>query len=125
MDITKYPQTHFRQEADGIVLLGARYRTTGELRFPPPEFVHPEEVVEPEAMNPSGRLYTYTTVHPSKASSYALGMVDFDNGLRVFGRLTWPAGAEPCIGDVVRAVAAHLPDGTADFAFAPIDGVCA
>ena len=125
MEITKYPQAHFLREADGIVLLGARYRATGELRFPPPEFVHSGEVVEPEAMNPIGHLYTYTTVHPSKAASYALGMVDFENGLRVFGRLTWPAGKEPRIGDVVRAVAAQLPDGTPDFAFAPVEGVCA
>ncbi|MFV0676929.1 Zn-ribbon domain-containing OB-fold protein [Variovorax sp. tm] len=119
MEIMKYPETHFRNDADGMTLLGARYRGTGELRFPPPEFLHTGEAAEPVAMGASGRLYTFTSVHPGKAPAYALGMVDFDNGLRVFGRLAWPDGSEPAIGDLVQAVAFELPDGTPDFAFAP------
>jgi len=122
MEITKYPGAHFRSDADGIVLLGARYSGSGEMRFPPPEFLHAGEAAEPVAMGASGRLYTFTTVHPGKAPAYALGMVDFENGLRVFGRLAWPEGTEPAIGDAVHAVAFTLPDGTPDYAFAPVHG---
>lgn len=122
MEITKYPGGHFRNDADGMVLLGARYSGTGETRFPPPEFLHAGQAAEPVAMGASGCLYTFTTVHPGKAPAYALGMVDFENGLRVFGRLVWPEGAGPTIGDTVHAVAFTLPDGTPDFAFAPVQG---
>ena len=125
MEITKYPQAHFRMDPDGMTLLGARYRDTGELRFPPPEFLHAGEVAEPAALGAAGRLYTFTAVHPAKAPTYALGMIDFDNGLRVFGRLAWPEGSEPAIGDTVRAVAFALPDGTSDYAFAPLKGATA
>ena len=122
MEITKYPESHFREDADGMALLGARYRDTGELRFPPPEFLQAGEAAEPVAMGAGGRLYTFTTVYPGKASAYTLGMVDFDNGLRVFGRLAWPEGTEPAIGDAVRIVASMLSDGTHDYAFAPLKG---
>lgn len=122
MEITKYPQAHFRKDADGMTLLGARYRDSGALRFPPPEFLQAGEAAEPIAMGAGGRLYTFTTVYPGKAPAYALGMVDFDNGLRVFGRLAWPEGAEPAIGDAVCVVASTLPDGTPDYAFAPLKG---
>lgn len=125
MDIAKYPEAHFRVDAGRMSLLGARYRDTGELRFPPPEFLHAGQVAEPVPMGASGRLYTFTTVHPSKAPTYSLGMVDFDNGLRVFGRLAWPAGSEPAIGDMVQAVAFALPDGTPDYVFAPLKGAAA
>lgn len=122
MEITKYPEPHFGPTPDGITLLGARYRDTGDLRFPPPEFLQSGEAAGAEALGTQGRLYTFTTVYPGKAPAYMLGMVDFDNGLRVFGRLTWPEGAEPAIGDVVRTAAATLPNGTPDYAFAPLKG---
>ncbi|MDP9606166.1 UNVERIFIED_ORG: putative OB-fold protein [Variovorax paradoxus] len=125
MKITTYPESHFRTDADGLMLRGARNHTTGALHFPPPEFLQAGEAAQPEDMGVSGRLYTFTTVHPGKAPAYALGMVDFDNGLRVFGRLAWPEGSQPAIGDVVRAVAATLPDGTPDYAFAPLKGATA
>lgn len=124
MEITRYPESHFRNDADGMTLLGARDKT-GALRFPPPEFLQAGEAAQPEAMGATGRLYTFTTVYPGKAPAYALGMVDFDNGLRVFGRLAWPEGSQPAIGDVVRAAAATLPDGTPDYAFAPLKGATA
>lgn len=125
MEITKYPGTHFRNDADGMTLLAARYRGTGELRFPPPEFLQAGEAAEPVSMGAVGSIYTFTTVHPGKAPAYSLGMVDFDNGLRVFGRLAWPERTQPAVGDAVRTVAATLPDGTPDFAFAPLTGATA
>ncbi len=125
MEIMKYPQAHFRNEAHGMVLLGTRIPETGEVCFPPPEFLHAGQTAEPVSMGPSGCLYTFTTVHPGKAPAYTLGMVDFGNGLRVFGRLAWPEGSEPAIGDAVHAVAFTLPDGTPDYAFAPWKGAAA
>lgn len=122
MEITRYPESHFRIDSDGLMLLGARNRATGALCFPPPEFLQAGESAQPEAMGASGRLYTFTIVYPGKAPAYALGMVDFDNGLRVFGRLAWPQGSQPAIGAVVRTVTAMLPDGTPDYAFAPMQG---
>ncbi|MDF3838984.1 OB-fold domain-containing protein [Cupriavidus basilensis] len=122
MEITKYPETHFRNDAQGMTLLAARYRGTGGLRFPPPEFLQAGEAAEPVAMGTGGRLYTFTTVHPGKAPAYALGMVDFENGLRVFGRLVWQGDTVPAIGDAVRTVAFTLPDGTPDYAFEPLKG---
>ncbi|MET4575980.1 Zn-ribbon domain-containing OB-fold protein [Ottowia thiooxydans] len=123
MDINKYPGTHFQADATGFMLMGARDSVSGEMRFPPPEFLHGGQAAEPSPMGASGRLYTFTTVHPGKAPSYSLGMVDFENGLRVFGRLVWPDDVTPVIGDVVRAVAFTLADGTADYAFEPVQGV--
>ena len=128
MEIMKYPQAHFRSGADearGMVLLGTQIAGTSEVCFPPPEFLHAGQTAEPVSMGASGRLYTFTTVHPGKAPAYALGMVDFDNGRRVFGRLAWPEGIEPAIGDAVYAVAFTLPDGTPDYAFAPRKGAAA
>ncbi|WP_028602429.1 Zn-ribbon domain-containing OB-fold protein [Ottowia thiooxydans] len=123
MEIKKYPDTHFRADATGLTLMAARNPDSGEMRFPPPEFLHGGQAAEPTPMGVAGSLYTFTTVHPGKAPSYSLGMVDFENGLRVFGRLVWPSDATPAIGDVVRAVAFTLADGTADYAFEPVQGV--
>lgn len=125
MEITKYPEKHFRIEASGMTLLGARNPATGEVRFPPPAFLHEGQAAQPISMGASGSLYTFTTVHPGKAPAYTLGMVDFENGLRVFGRLLWPGDAAPAIGDAVRAVAFTLADGTPDYAFEPVQGVSA
>lgn len=120
MEITRYPEKHFRNEAGGMTLLAARDPASGELRFPPPEFLQQGQAAEPVAMGAHGHLYTFTTVHPGKAPAYVLGMVDFENGLRVFGRLVWSGDAAPAIGDTVRTVPFALADGTADYAFEPV-----
>lgn len=125
MELVKYAGGHLGQGPDGLVLQGARSRATGAVRFPPPEFLLGNEVAEPVSMGSEGRIYTFTTVHPGKAPAYALAMVDFPNGLRVFGRLLTPESAPPAIGGRVRTVAFNLPDGTADYAFEPQEGALA
>lgn len=100
-----------------MVLLGARDSRTREVRFPPPEFLQGGRTAEPVSMGTHGTVYTYTTVHPRNQPPYSLGMVDFENGLRVFGRLVSPDGTAPRIGEAVRVVAFSFPDGTPDFAF--------
>ncbi|AEI82935.1 hypothetical protein CNE_BB2p01240 (plasmid) [Cupriavidus necator N-1] len=122
MNITKYEGGHVGDFAEGLVLQGARILASGEVRFPPPEFLHGEGVVEPLSLGITGRLYTYTTVHPGKAPAYSLAMVDFDYGLRAFGRLVWEGDTAPAIGAVVRAVPFALSDGTSDYAFEPLKG---
>ncbi|MET4575326.1 hypothetical protein [Ottowia thiooxydans] len=73
MEINKCPDGHFHNDANGMVLLGARRGGSGETRFPPLKFLHAGETAEHVAMGTGGRLYTYTTVHPGKAPAYALG----------------------------------------------------
>ncbi|MGQ3001699.1 MAG: Zn-ribbon domain-containing OB-fold protein [Hydrogenophaga sp.] len=125
MKLEKYAHGHLGQGPTGLVLLGARYRASDEVRFPPPEFLHGEEAAEPVSMGSEGRLYTFTTVHPGKAPAYSLAMVDFPNGLRVFGRLLAPEGVPLALGGHMRVVAFTLPDGTADYAFEPQEGASA
>lgn len=122
MELAKYSEGYLGQGPNGLVLQGARYRATGEIRFPPPEFLHGGEIAEPVSMGSEGRIYTFTTVHPGKAPAYSLAMVDFQNGLRVFGRLLQQEGSPLAIGDAVRAVSFTLPDGTADYAFERLKG---
>jgi uncharacterized OB-fold protein len=124
MGITKYEGGHSGTTAEGMVLLGARLQGTGEVRFPPPEFLHDDDFAEPVPLGVTGHLYTYTTVHSGKAQAYSLAMVDFEHGLRAFGPLVWNDAA-PAIGDLVRVVPFTLPDGTADYAFEPIKGATA
>ncbi|MHA7682589.1 Zn-ribbon domain-containing OB-fold protein [Cupriavidus sp. PET2-C1] len=122
MNITKYEGGHFGDSAEGMVLRGARFCASGEVRFPPPEFVHGDDVVDPISLGATGRVYTFTTVHPGKAPAYSLAMVDFDFGLRAFGRLVWQGEVAPAIGDVVRVVPFTLPDLASDYAFEPLIG---
>jgi uncharacterized OB-fold protein len=105
-----------------MLLTAVRLSGSGEVRFPPPGFLHGDEAAEAVALGPLGQLYTYTTVHPAKAPAYSLAMVDFAPGLRVFGRLLSRQGAAPALGDPVRVVPFALPDGTPDYAFEPVTG---
>lgn len=63
----------------------------------------------PLRVDPEGTVYTFTVVHagaPDMATPYALGYVDFDRGVRAFGRLS--------VGDAEigrRVVPTTGPDG--------------
>ena len=120
MEITKYLEPHWRDDAGEMVLMGARNPATGAVRFPPPEFLQAGEPAEPVSLGGEGRLYTFTTVHPGKAPAYSLAMVDFNDDLRIFGRLTWRGDAPPAIGAAVRVIPFTLPDGGPDYAFEPV-----
>ena len=99
----------------GMVRIATRSSSQLTLRFPPAEFVHGDDEVEEVAIGPLGVLYTYTVVHPGKGvEPYALAMVDFEPGVRAFGRLCGPLQPAPAIDSTVRVVPFALADGTPD-----------
>jgi uncharacterized OB-fold protein len=123
MQITRCPGGHVRQTTEGTLLVAVRVGD-GELRFPPPEFVHGGAATSEVLIGPIGSLYTFTTVYPGKdVPAYSLAMVDFAPGLRVFGRLLHDAQHPAALDAPVRIVPATLPDGSADYAFEPLPGV--
>ena len=66
----------------------------------------------------TGRLYSYTVIHPgpkSGSAPYAVGLVDFPGPVRIFGRLT--GKPRPAIGERYRA---H-PDPACGYVFAAVD----
>jgi uncharacterized OB-fold protein len=100
-----------------MVLVATRGFGRSELQFPPAEFVHDDEQPVYVLIGPLGWLYTYTVVHAGNDElPYSLAMVDFEPGVRVFGRLLQDEG-NPVIGGSVRVVPFALPDGTPDYAF--------
>ena len=88
-------------------LLASRDPSTGELMFP--TFVEGSplaETHEAAQLPPDGVVYSYTVIHPNPKSGelpYALGYVDMDGPVRLFGRLR--GKDRPQIGDRYRAVA--------------------
>lgn len=116
MKIIKRTEPHFREKTGGMVLVATR--VAGQpAQFPPIEFVHDDQQVEEIELGPTGSLYSFTIVHPGKERSpYGLAMVDFESGVRVFGRLLLDA-RPPAIGSRLRVVSFALPDGTPDYAF--------
>jgi uncharacterized protein len=115
MEISAYEGGYLRKGDSGLELLGARDAATGLVRFPPPEYVHGGQAFEAVPLGSSGRLYSWTTVHPGKAPAYTVAMVDFGHDMRVFGRVV--GERKPQIDAQVRVVEHPLPDGTSDFAF--------
>lgn len=86
-------------------------------QFPPIVFVHGDERAEEIELGPTGRLYSYTVVHPGKDKApYGLAMVDFEPNVRAFGRLLFD-GQPPAIGCALRIVPFALTDSTPDYAF--------
>lgn len=86
-------------------------------QFPPIVFLHGDERAEEIELGPTGRLYSYTVVHPGKDKApYGLAMVDFEPDVRAFGRLLFD-GQPPAVGGALRVVPFSLPDGTPDYAF--------
>jgi uncharacterized protein len=121
--LTKRINPHFRQTDHGMVLVATRCAGQSEPQFPPPEFVHNDARHVDIDIGPLGQLYTYTVVHLGKNDpAYALAMVDFEPGIRIFGRLLYDSAQTPSIGGTVRVVPFDLPDGSHDYAFKPVQG---
>lgn len=115
--------THFRMNGHEMKLVATRTASHPELQFPPLQYVHGDEAVEEVDIGPTGRLYTYTVVHPGKgAEPYMLAMVDFEPGVRAFGRLTGSLQPAPLLDSMVRVVPFTLADGTPDYAFEAVQG---
>ncbi|HMO45633.1 MAG TPA: OB-fold domain-containing protein [Rubrivivax sp.] len=112
---------------DGHVhLLASRRAATGgqpaRLRFPPLPATSPlaagSELVE---LGPTGRLYSFTIVHAAPKLGkppVPLGLVDFDEGLRIFGRMHYAQGRRPVIGETLRVVIDDSEQGPI-YAFEP------
>ena len=116
LKISKRAGPHFRQTPSGMVLVATR--VAGQpAQFPPIEYLHDDQPCEDIDLGPTGTLYSYTVVHAGKDKApYGLAMVDFEPGVRAFGRLLHEA-QPPAIGAPVRVVPFALADGTADYAF--------
>lgn len=123
MKLSKRTEPHFRMTESGMLLIATRTASHPQLQFPPLDYVHGDESVEQVPIGPFGQLYTYTLVHPGKDSEpYALAMVDFEPGVRAFGRLNCNDGKAPAIDSTMRIVPSELPDGSADYAFEAVSG---
>lgn len=104
-------------------LVATRTASHPELQFPPLQYVNGDETVEEVDVGPLGRLYAYTVVHPGKeAEPYMLAMVDFEPGVRAFGRLTGSLQPAPVLDGMVRIVPYTLADGSPDYAFEAVRG---
>lgn len=82
-------------------LLASRSRKDGAWDFPPvPENSPRAAEYETVRISGPGALYSYTIIHPGSKTGmapYALGYVDFQGPVRLFGRLT--GSDQPRIGD--------------------------
>jgi uncharacterized OB-fold protein len=106
-----------------MVLIATKTASQPSLQFPPAEYLFDTEQVQEVSIGPIGRLYTYTVVHPGKGSEpYALAMVDFELGVRAFGRLIGEIQSTHLMGGEVRVVPFSLVDGTPDYAFELVKG---
>ncbi len=104
------------REQDGrLVLLACRHHHDDTLHFPPLPLTSPRagdtEIV---ALHGTPTLYSYTVMHPSPKTGLPpmpLGFADFPEGVRIFGRLVYPEGRRPAIGDALRACLVHTAEG--------------
>lgn len=116
MKIIKRAGSHFRETTGGMVLIATQVAGHPP-QFPPIEFTHSEQKLEEVELGPTGSLYSFTIVHPGKDKPpYGLAMVDFEPGVRAFGRLVFDA-QPPALETRLRVVPFALPDGTPDYAF--------
>ena len=114
MNIFKRERGHIRDTESGRQLIADAVGQTPQ--FPPADFyldAVPSEILLPR----TGTLYTYTVVHDAKGGRYGLAMVDFDGGVRVFGRLLNTDVAACELGATVGVVPYQLHDGAEDYAF--------
>lgn len=114
---------------EGRVVLVA-YRHTGNagrdaLYFPPLPPTSPQrERTELVELNGEPTLYSYTIMYPSPKTGkppMVLGYADYPEGVRIFGRLHYPAGRRPAIGDTLAPCLVETGEGTI-YAFEPQTG---
>ena len=101
-------QSLWQETGAGARLRASRHRRSGALHFPPFNAASPL-ACEYENVTLSGRgtVYSYSVIHPNARTGqppFAIGFVDFSDGVRIFGRIETPPGCEPRIGEIVTAV---------------------
>lgn len=112
------------REQDGrTVLLAGRRKGKQALHFPPLPRTSPlaadSEIV---ALQGTPTLFSFTVMHHSPKAGLppvTLGYADFPEGVRIFGRLIYPADRRPLIGEPLRACLVPAPDGDI-YAFEPV-----
>lgn len=87
-DLAKSGQPAPFEIHEGAVLLkGSKSRSSGSVAFPVRTICLETGAadMEPMLFGPRGTLYSYATVHisPTRSTPYAIGYVDFPNGVRV------------------------------------------
>ncbi|MGO4328123.1 Zn-ribbon domain-containing OB-fold protein [Cupriavidus sp. 2TAF22] len=112
------------QEQDGRLVLLAYRRNGGDtLHFPPLPLTSPQASdTELVALHGTPTLYSYTVMHPSPKTGLPpmpLGLADYPEGVRIFGRLVYPNGRRPAIGDTLRTCLVHTAEGPV-YAFEPV-----
>lgn len=84
------------QSEKKLPLIGARCPHCDHIDFPPVSICSncsSSDEREPVELGPVGTLYTFTIVHVAVSKEnapYAVGYVDFPEGVRVFGRINPP-----------------------------------
>lgn len=93
-----YPsENSWARDNEGLHLIGTHCKKCGQSYFPPTEICPDcyvkgaEGEIAPLKLSSKGRLYSFTIVQIAPARfmpPYALGYVDFPEGVRVLGQLT-------------------------------------
>jgi uncharacterized protein len=112
----------WRIENGRVVLLACRRMNSDALFFPPPPSTSPgapRATLVPLSGTPT--LYSFTVMHPSPKTGkppVPLGFADFPEGVRIFGRLIYPEGRRPAIGDALQPCLIDTQDSEI-YAFEP------
>jgi uncharacterized protein len=105
----------WRIENGRTVLFAYRRGASDALFFPPLPATSPraaQTTLVPLTGTPT--LYSFTVMHPSPKTGkppMPLGFADFPEGVRIFGRLIYPQGRRPAIGDALRPCVMSTEDG--------------
>jgi uncharacterized OB-fold protein len=105
-------ESYWTKETDGLHLTSSRCSQCRREFFPPREVCpqcFPEGLehrMEKSRLSSQGKLYSYSIVHVAPKRflpPYALGYIDFPEGVRVFGQLTTSDPAQIKIGMSMQA----------------------
>jgi uncharacterized OB-fold protein len=108
-DVVFPPGAEWAEGDDGIHLIGSLCSHCDGRAFPGLRRCHAcgsDQHLQPHAFSSTGRLYAYSEIHALPIgfqSSYVIGYVDLDDGIRVLGQVDNP-GAELRIGDAMQTV---------------------
>jgi uncharacterized protein len=113
---TTIPEQPWCMRDGRVVLLAWRHTGREALYFPPLPATSPQrERTEIVGLEGTPVLYSYTVMYPSPKSGkppMALGYADYPEGVRIFGRLLYPQGRRPVIGDTLAPCLVETEEGT-------------
>lgn len=104
----------------GLQLTTAYDPATGLHHFPP--WAMGAVPLQQKLIGPSGILYTYTRMYlPKDQGSYLIGFADFDEEVRLLGRLASTDGRTPRIGQRLTIAAVDAANADAGYEFRLMD----